>query len=381
MLQYFIIQTLLYVICTYLGYRLSKKNENKYFWMMVITFTLVWGLRFGRGVDYNVYITVWDDIKNFGIYSNPEAIVFNSICWILQSLGLPYQSLIVLCSFILAYCGFTFLRRYRECLILSVPLFLFFTVPAQTLFRWWTGFAFILLGICYFLDGKKLKFWIFSFIGCGIHFMLILIVPIIYVLLARGEKMLLRPWTAVMLSVIVAITWNASSMLFLDNILHKVFGNSAHYAVYLDRSTDLLSGQWSGEKEGITFLQQTRVLLQSAFYLVVGGIIIKAKPHLTPYYNILVVASILNPIDRIEMIGRFIRLMSFFQCILGSYCFIYVLKRNIKTNMVVILLAITLLVANGRLIIKENIEPDKWRNMYLWDANGLRYVPLEYWLD
>lgn len=381
MLQYFIIQTLLYVICTYLGYRLSKKNENKYFWMMVITFTLIWGLRFGRGVDYNVYITVWDDIKNFGIYSNPEAIVFNFLCWILQSLGLPYQSLIILCSFILAYCGFTFLRRYRKCLILSVPLFLFFTVPAQTIFRWWTGFAFILLGICYFLDGKKLKFWIFSFIGCGIHFMLILIVFFIYFIFALGEKMLLRPWIAVILSVIVTVTWDASNILLLDNILHKVLGNSAHYAVYLDRSTDLLSGQWREGKEEITFLQQTRVLLQSAFCLVIGGIIIKTKPHLTPYYNILVIASILNPIDRIEMIGRFIRLMSFFQCILGSYCFIYVLKRNIRTNIGAILIAIGLLAAIGRLIIKENIEPNNWRNMYLWDADGRRSVPIIYWQD
>ena len=348
---------------------------------MILVFTLIWGIRFGRGVDYNVYITVWDDIKNYGFYSNPEAIVFNFMCWSLQLLGLPYQSLIILCSFILGYCGFTFLRRYRECLILSVPLFLFFTIAAQTLFRWWTGFAFILLGICYFLDGKRLKFWILSFIGCGIHFMLILIVPLIYLLLAREEKMLLKPKVAVILSFIVTITWDASNMLFFNDILHKILGNSSHYAVYLDRSADLLTGQWGDEKEDITFLQQTRVLLQSAFFLVIGGIIIKSKPHLTPYYNILVVGSILNPIDRIEMIGRFIRLMLFFQCILGSYCYIYVLKRYIKTNIATIIIAVALLIATGRLIIMGNIEPNDWRNMYLWDADGRRSVPIIYWQD
>lgn len=381
MLQYFIIQTLLYVICTYLGYRLSKKNENKYFWMMVITFTLIEGLRFGRGTDYNLYVGIWDNIQIYNFYSNPEAIVFNFMCITLQLLGLPYQALIILCSFILAYCGFTFMRRYRECLAISIPLFILYTITAENLYRWWTGFAFILLGIHYYLNGRKLWFWIFSLVGCGVHIMLLAIVPLLYLLLKRGEKILLKPWLAVGLTFFVTMTWNVSNMLYLNNILHSVLGGMEHYQGYLNRSEDLLTGQWQGEKMEISVFSYIRVIVYSSFYIFVGYKIIKIKPHLTPYYNFVVIAAIFNPINYLEMIGRYIRLLLVFQCLLGSYCYLYVLKHYVKTNAITIILSIALIGGNCAQIIKKNFETNNWHNMYIWNADGRRYVPLIYWQD
>lgn len=380
MLQYFIIQTLLYVICTYWGYRLSKRNKNRYFWMMVITFTLIEGLRFGRGVDYNLYINHWDNVK-YGIYANSEAIVYNFMCYILQILDLPYQALIMLCSFILAYCGFKFLRRYRECLVLSVPLFILLTFSAECLFRWYTAFAFILLGLYYYLEGKQVWYWIFSLIGCGVHIMLIPIVLLLYIILVRGEKILLKPWPAVILMFLVTITWNPSNMLFLNNILHFILGDLEHYSGYLDTSKDILTGHWRGDEVARSILSYIRALLYSSFFILVGYRVIQKKPNLTFYYNILVIAAIIEPINSLEMIGRYVRMLLFFQCVLGCYCYLYVLKRYVKTGMIATLTAIVLMGYNCIQAIDYNYEPNKWRNMYIWDAGSLHSVPIEFWTD
>ena len=345
---------------------------------MVIIYTLIEGLRFGRGIDYNVYVYVYDDVVRYGEFSSTESFIFNALCLILAKLGMPYQSLIIICSFILAFCGFTFLRRYRECLVFSVPLFIMLSLSAENLFRWYAGFSFILMALLSYIDGKTRWFLIFLLIACGIHPALLLIVPIFWYCLHRGEKPLLNPWIAFAIYIVFSVIWDNSIMLRFTKVLPFLLGNSEHYSGYSDNAEMWLTSSNRDEYD-IAFITNLRLIFSFIFYLFAGRILIKTKPQLTPYYNMLVLGIISYPVVHIELANRYNQLLVFFECIIGAYCFLYVLKRKIKTHIAVVILSVLLICGHVVRIARKTTMGSKWETMYIWDADGLRTVPIEYW--
>ena len=376
--MFFILQSFLFVSCTYLGFLLSKKDKNIYFLMMVIIYTLIEGLRFGRGIDYNVYVYVYDNVERFGEYSSSESFIFNALCLLLTKLGMPYQALIMVCSFILAFCGFTFLRRYRECLVFSVPLFIMLSLSAENLFRWYTGFSFILMALLSYLDGRKKWFFVFLFIACGIHPALLLIVPVFWYCLHRGDKILLSPWLAFAIYIVFSAVWDNSIMLRFTKVLPFLLGNSEHYSSYSDNAEMWLTSSNRDEYK-IGFITIIRLIISFPFYLFVGKKLVEIKPKLTPYYNMLVLGIVSYPVVHIELANRYNQLLVFFECVIGAYCYLYVIRQKIKTHMVVAILSILLVCGHIVRIIRKTTMGSKWETMYIWEADGLRTVPVKYW--
>lgn len=349
---------------------------------MVIIFTLIEGLRFGRGVDYNVYVNVYDDIRMFNEYSSEESFVFNTYCWLLAKLNMPYQALIITCSFILAYCGFSFLRRFRETMTISVPLFIYLCYSAENLFRWYAGFSLILMGIIYYLDKRKRAYWICNILAIGIHPMLIPVILLIFYFLSIRKRILMNPWIAMIIYLIVLIMWDNSYMLQLTRPIQILLGDSSHYGGYTDNANEWLTGS---NRDQFTFAISTHIkfFLFYAFYLLVGKAVVKKKTELIPYYNILLIGIITFPAFRfIELADRYNQLFVFFQCLIGSYCYKWGFQRKIKVKTISICLGILLLFWQWKIIIiDQNMNSNKWHTMYVWDANGMKSIPIQYFKE
>ena len=64
MMQFFLLQNTLLVIFIIVGFWCSKrKNVYPIIVIAILLYTIIEGLRFGRGIDYNLYYDVYDQIE------------------------------------------------------------------------------------------------------------------------------------------------------------------------------------------------------------------------------------------------------------------------------------------------------------------------------
>lgn len=102
---YFIFRLLLFVVAVWNGYILSHKDRKlkiSDFSPIIFVYTLYSGLRWGRGVDYNVYYWVYENIKN-GISREDNEPLFELLVKISAWLGFSWQGFVVFMSFFLIF--------------------------------------------------------------------------------------------------------------------------------------------------------------------------------------------------------------------------------------------------------------------------------------
>lgn len=381
MWMYFALQTLLLFIAFLSGYKLSKNPNNSfYFWLIVIAFTLIEGLRFGRGIDYNIYVHSWYNIVTYNAFSADETFLFNLYCRLLIFLGIPYQGLIISCSFILIYNGLSFLKKYHAVLWLSLPFFIVLCYSAENLFKWYTGFSFILLALSALNEGNLKKFILFSFIGCGIHPMLFLIVVAFWII-NFVKKEILPPWLALSLYVVVSLIWTNEHMLMFTHIVTFFMQESTHYSMYSDRATEWLTGE-NRDEMAIAITTHIKMFCYFALYLYVGRLVVKKNKSLLLYYNVLVVGYITFPaMHVVELFDRYNQLFVLFNCLIGAYCFYFVLWRKIRVNRLVVIATFFLFLWQVNFLVTNNIVTNKWYTLYIWDSKGRDSLPIQYLIN
>ena len=91
-----------------------------------LAYTLNEGLRFGRGIDYNEYWRVYEELAS-GVDSDRD-FLFVVFMKFLINIGIPYQGFILLASFMFFLGVIMILRHYKEILPFSLPLFALFSL-------------------------------------------------------------------------------------------------------------------------------------------------------------------------------------------------------------------------------------------------------------
>ncbi len=139
---YFFINIVLLGSFIYSGYRISKGCDYfKYSCICVIIFTLVLGLRYGRGNDYHHYV----DIYVHG-YNEGRQLVFTWINGLLSWLGVGRYSIFLFYSFIEIVCAMIFMKRYSRYAQYMLPWFLIATIFFDEYqIRQALGFSFVFL--------------------------------------------------------------------------------------------------------------------------------------------------------------------------------------------------------------------------------------------
>lgn len=172
-LVFWIFSILLIWSFIYSGKKISNTHSDKSYWkfaaLPIVVFTLFYGLRFGRLIDYNLYAIRYYDL---GKHLDDEyELLFRYVCHWGASLGIHYQFLILSITFLVILSVFYFIKDvvYRKSMLYILIVFLFVIPPIEQLVRWYFAAAFYVFAISFFLKYDYVKFGIFSLCACLTH--------------------------------------------------------------------------------------------------------------------------------------------------------------------------------------------------------------------
>ena len=95
---FLLFETINLIIFIYAGLKIRYLKNNSLYWryaiLPIISYCICRGLRFGRGIDYNLYYDVYQLI-GWDFNSTNHEFLFKCINGFMYQLGLPYQAFIL----------------------------------------------------------------------------------------------------------------------------------------------------------------------------------------------------------------------------------------------------------------------------------------------
>ena len=181
----FIILKILIVFTTILsGYLLSIKNTSGKFLVnypiaiapVLLCYTLVEGLRYGRGTDYFTYVGMFGGIREQFIEP-----LFDYFSRFLNSIGAHFTIGFLLSSLLLIFSGCFLIKRFRFTALFALPLFYLTTIEqSANLVRMYFAFSFIFMALAMLIDHKKRLMYLFLALAFFSHFSTIFLVFFIF---------------------------------------------------------------------------------------------------------------------------------------------------------------------------------------------------------
>ena len=352
----------------------------------IIAYTLNEGLRWGRGIDYNLYYYGYNDIGK-GLETNWEP-AYQLICKLFYSIGLPWQFMVAFMSFVLICSVCFFLRNFREVAHYALPLFGLLALQAETLMRWYLAFSFIFIALSLYLKEEKSKreyiyILLLCIIRCSIHNAIFFIIPILW-LISKVKSPLVSPITAIVLYYGLGQLFSIN---FMNNFVHffNMYSLGARYEDYSVNADYWLSrGYLVGEANAFMDLKY------SAFWIMIvwfGHKICKISDQkYTFVYNSFLIGFIFNPVyHQIELLNRYGSLLLLFQFVVlahilkkyfeNSYNNLY-FRLNYLARIIIIVLSLNF----SRSIFLYPFADKEDHYLYVWDANGRETLDVtSYW--
>lgn len=344
----------------------------------VAVYTLNLGLRFGRGIDYNLYWNLYDNISKYG--ESDKEVTFTFFVKSLSSIGLPYQGLVLIESFMFILGLLFLLRNYPRLLPYALPLFAFFSLgEVENMIRWYLGFSFVLIGLSYLLNDNKKIYFLISCIGCLFHFGL-LPVPLLFFFIYLLKKPILHPFVSIPLFFVIGLFFQTSFMLrFVDlfNVFAIISERSVTYAS--DAQYWLTSGFQGNYRNAFPGKITVAFLLLIVWC---GYKCLDKSDHKVVFiYNLFLVGFIFRPIaNLIELVIRYDDLFFFFRAVVCATILYRSLNKNQLRTMIRMAFLIFLLNALYGGFKRPFTYPKLC--MYIWDKGTLDSETMkQIWLD
>ena len=336
----------------------------------ILAFTLNEGLRFGRGIDYNLYwqgymdlARGWDSNQNIGFILIEKFFLF---------FNLPYQALVLFMSMMFIIGTLFLMKRYKGVVMFALPLWILMSrATVDNMVRWYLAFSFVLIGLSFLLGSEKhsrLSYIICSLIGCTIHYAM-LPIPLLFYLIYSFKKPLLSPTIAIIIFAIVALLFESSMMLVLADYVNALSQISDHFSGYGENAEFWLTNNASGTDSTGLGISNVFVFM----FLIIFGYKCchKAGHNYVFAYNLFLIAAIFYTVGRrIELVGRFNWVFYFFGAIVFACIIRMTMLRLIRYRAIVIALTIMTLVFT---IYKPLVSPfvnTPMKYMYVWDQKG-----------
>ncbi len=283
----------------------------------MLVYTLNVGLRFGRGIDYNEYWRTYEEIAR-GFESNRD-VVFVAFVKFLAHIGMPYQVLILLCSFLFILGVLLVLRNYRVFISYALPLFALFSISAvENMIRFFMGFSFILIGFSFLLQRKKWKYVIFGMIGCSIHLALLPLMLAFWLVLLY-KRPLLYPIIAIVFFFVIGFSFKTETMTLFADLIQTIalLSSSERFESYSNNADFWLTGGFSGRETNVFPPASEIVFL--CFLVWYGYKGLKktgCEQKDVIVYNLFLIGFLLKPIaNQIELLMRFDHAFFFFRAV------------------------------------------------------------------
>lgn len=350
----------------------------------ICIYTLNEGLRFGRGIDYNLY---YDHYINIAAGRETKLeFVFVQFCRCFIGLDFSFQALIMFMSFMFILSLLNFMQNFRNEIPLALPFFVFFSRPeVENMVRWYLAFSFFLFGLSDLIKREKLswRYFLFSLIGCSIHYA-IFPIPFAFFIIYQFKHIMLKPYISITLFMCIYLLFKAEAMSqFVDIVNILVNASGERFTYYGDNAEYWLTGGFAGEdvsgKIGISEMTFLFVLV------ILGHRILKYSDRKYIFsYNLFILGFLLFPIaKKLELAGRYDAIFFFFRAIvLAAILYTYYIRKC--TRMIPALSSIVLIVLlyNPINSIKNILTGNPMKCLYIWDKSGMTTDKMyEMWID
>lgn len=363
----------LLLLMLYILYQSGRRLQKHYKIMSgagiaaILAYTLNEGLRFGRGVDYNLYWKKFEDIAAGG--DSKENIGF--LLWekFFATLDLPWQTCIIAMSMVYIISLLFFLRCYKDVAVWALPLFVLLSKDTvDNMVRWYLAFSFVLIGLTYMLQGEKLrKFILYSLLGCTIHYAM-LPIPILFFFMWKLKKPLLSPILSIPIFFAVALFFKTEFMLHFVDLVNALTMVSEKFEHYGNNAEYWLTSGYSGRtRSSMPGMSEILFLCVIVYY---GYKLVKTKGDKYVFaYNLFLIGLITKPIAmQIELVARFNAILYFFRAIVLSYILsdLFV-KKTMKVVPVLQLFVVLILLNYGRTFLTKPFGNHPKRYLYVWN--------------
>lgn len=394
-ITYILLNILMFVTLYITGVRISKLKKVtvssviKASFIGVLGFTLNEGLRYGRGIDYNIYSHIFYDVpdRKIDLYEP----IFRNLIHLLRFLDMPFQMLVMIMSFTLIVSLVVLVLNFREAAPMALPAFPLFFIQPENIMRWYFGLSLVLIGWSFMLRNKGRKdtilFWIFVILGMMIHYGMILL-PIGYVICNRIKKPIMKPWLSITLFLIVGLAFQSKMMLVFSNMVNVFTLVSDKASGYVAHAEQWLTGGAS-----VLMFRAFPKMLELIIYILVVcygyRLVDKLKSHkFVCLYNVFVVGFIVLPIgNQIEIFSRYQQSIFLTIYILIGYIFYYLKRRDgalfkspikhlYKPWHAMLFLYIMASVYMVRFVY-QGFKKVEYQQLYIWNSEGEKHLDLD----
>lgn len=382
-LVFWIFSILLIWSFIYSGKKISNTHSDKSYWkfaaLPIVVFTLFYGLRFGRLIDYNLYAIRYYDL---GKHLDDEyELLFRYVCHWGASLGIHYQFLILSITFLVIFSAFLLFKdvKYRKSLFYILLIFLSVIAPIEQLVRWYFAAAFYIFAIFYFSKSDYVKFGIFSVCACLTHIGYVPLIAIFIVL--YYIRLQLIPSNVCVILLVLSTFLGETKMLEGLTPYLNILSLNDKSSQYVDSFSTLVTegSKNIGIREvGIT--TQIRIILAYSFPFL---LLERLKTKGVQYWliNTYCISVLIYPIfRRVEILDRYssIFMLVSIPIIIGMSFQLFFSQFN-KWNLSIKYFGILSFIANVYPILSYLFGRTEWWYMlFIWDANGRNALPLIY---
>lgn len=292
-IQTIIVYTLLAVLMCYGAYRsqANSRSAKLWGWIPVFLFTLVFGLRYGVGVDYNNYLEIYEDTE---CYSSFMEILeneryepgFTLLLYLCHYFNAPVYVLFSAMAFLEIFLLYKAFKYEGNILIYIYATLIFTTIGISSfmnIIRHIVAFCFFIYSIQYIRDNKLIKYWICCLFAFTFHKSAVILFPLYFIWIKR-KGFINRPFAEL---IVILICFSLSIFPQWQHVMH-MFNNLIiliGYEKYIDIADEMIVNS----KIGITRL----------FTLATTIVIILNSRHIKNYFQ----SDLLNILYDIYIIG------------------------------------------------------------------------------
>lgn len=367
----------------YAGMKISKTQSDKSYWKIatlpIIVFTLFYGLRFGRLIDYNLYAVRYHNLGH--IMDDEYELLFRYLCHWGASLGIHYQYLILFVTLLVILSIFYLLKdiRYRKSLFYILLAFLFIVTPIEQLVRWYFAAAFYIYAISFFVKSNYIKFGFFALCACLIH---IGYVPLLaFFIVIYYIRIQLIPCNVCIILLVISVFLGDTKI--LDNLTPyiNILSMNDKSSQYVDNfSTLVTEGSRNIGIREVGFTTQLRIILAYSFpILFLKDLAKNGVQYWT--INTYCIAILLYPIfSKVEILDRYVNIFMLISVpIIEGMSFYLFFHRFRQWKIPMKWFGILSLIANIYPLLSYLFGRKEWWYMlFIWDANGRDTLPLFY---
>lgn len=382
-LIYVILHVSLFIVFWRFGKLMSNSKTDCEYWknaiLPILSFIIVSGLRFGRDIDYNIYY-----INFTQGFSHDSEIGINLIFDTMHALNISYYVFPIFCSSLLIISYVLLLSFYMKGTQYALVL-LMGVLGIELFLRWYLALSFVMIGGYFLLKRKFIWGVLFVLFSLSIHFGMAIIISSVSIIYFWGKQKVFNPLWVVFFYVIITFSSSTDYLIYISNVVSR-FVTYVNYTGVGSGYGEGLSTYASGD--AVTGVLETKLLTKLRTMIGYSIVIYYGAQYSYKnmdskwLYNFMCLSILISPL--FMMVEIFNRISASFSLLtIGYISFVfYNMKKQLShTGLEEALYYVALLFLIYPIVKAPfEVEDELTQMLYLWDANGREYIPIEHFI-